>query len=223
MTIEGTATSGVTSLGIPPLAGFRTDMEIMSPEDIMAYVSLALGNIGKQLEAYKAYVEAKQAAAADMNKFLAFAREASGPGEDHKQFTQEQYAEFMQLLAKYPDDQGLAAAHRLLLESWGGYDNANGQRIGGRLATDDGRVSGDDLPDWPVEPDAQNGGLSASEWKRVIDSVSSSLEQLNSDNEYTMMKLQTLMQQRNQISQFSSNMLNSLHENAKAIIGNMRA
>ena len=61
MQTQGAATSGVTSLGVSPLGGFRTDMEIMSPEDVLAYVALALGNIGKQLESYKAHVQEKQA------------------------------------------------------------------------------------------------------------------------------------------------------------------
>lgn len=219
MSIEVTTASPAGTAGIPPLGGFRTDMEIMSPEDILAYVSLALGNIGKQLDSYKAYVQEKQAAAADLNKALNLAREASRAGHDHEKFTQEQYNEFMALLAKYPDDPGLKAAHKELLASWGGYIKPDGGQVG-KLAMDDGRVSGDKLFG---KRDEQNAHLNPTEWKTVIDHITSSLEQLNSDNEYTMMKLQTLMQQRNQISQFASNMLNSLHENAKAIIGNLRA
>jgi hypothetical protein len=221
MSIEVTTPSPAGAAGIPPLAGFRTDMEIMSPEDILAYVALALGNIGKQLDSYKSHVQEKQAAAADLNKALTMAREASRTGEQHERFTQEQYTEFMLLLAKYPEDEGLQAAHRELVRSWGGYIKPDGGPVG-TLAMADLRVSGVN-ENLPGKADEQNGHLDPTEWKNVIDHITSSLEALNSDNEYTMMKLQTLMQQRNQISQFASNMLNSLHENAKAIIGNLRA
>jgi hypothetical protein len=221
MSIEVTTPSPAGAAGIPPLAGFRTDMEIMSAEDILAYVALALGNIGKQLDSYKAYVQEKQAAAADLNKALTMARTASRTGDDHTKFTQEQYTEFMLLLAKYPEDPGLQAAHKELLASWGGYIKPDGGDVG-KLAMADLRVSGVN-ENLPGKADEQNGHLNPTEWKNVIDHITSSLEALNSDNEYTMMKLQTLMQQRNQISQFASNMLNSLHENAKAIIGNLRA
>ena len=218
MQTQGAATSGVTSLGVSPLGGFRTDMEIMSPEDVLAYVALALGNIGKQLESYKAHVQEKQAVAADLNKALAYARDASRAGGNQETFTQAEYDELMKLLDKYPDDENLKAALGQLMNSYGGFTDAAGVRRG-TFVMDDGNKHGSDTP----KIDEQNGHLNPGEWKNVIDHISSSLEQLNSDNEYTMMKLQTLMQQRSQISQFASNMLNSLHENAKAIIGNLRA
>lgn len=217
MQTQGATTPKIASLGVPALGGFRTDMEIMSPEDVLAYVSLALGNIGKQLEEYKKYVQEKQAVAADLNKALALARDASRAGGDQKKFTQAEYDEFMALLAKYPEDENLKAAHDQLLASYGGYNTPDGGTLG-KFAMEDGRIHASKL----APGDEQNGHLNPAEWKNITDHITSSLEQLNSENEYTMMKLQTLMQQRNQVSQFATNMLNSLHENAKAIIGNMR-
>ncbi|HMJ12762.1 MAG TPA: hypothetical protein VK524_15175, partial [Polyangiaceae bacterium] len=163
--------------------------------------------IGAQLDDYKQDVDAKRAKADDVMTALAEARSVSTRGRDGT-FPDGKYAETMAVLAKYKDDDpAIQGAYEQLLRSYGPYTDP---------------VSGENFRTTATDHKDQNQGLSPKEWNEVMDQLKRSLESLNSDNELTMMKLQTLMQQRNQITQFASNMLNVLHENNKAVIGNIR-
>lgn len=56
----------------------------------------------------------------------------------------------------------------------------------------------------------------------VEQSLSSELRKVNSGNEMRMVQLQSVMQQRGQITQLGSNMLSSLNDTARAIIQNTK-
>lgn len=56
----------------------------------------------------------------------------------------------------------------------------------------------------------------------AVESVNAKLKSLNSDNEMTMLRLQDAMQSRTALISLTTNVLNSLHEAEKNVIGNMR-
>lgn len=267
---------------IEPL-GKNTDL--MSPEDILAYVALALDNIGSQLNDYKEIVVGKQKKAAVVRELMGEVRAMSQNGQPLTAYDKEKYDALMNKLASVKGgDPELEAVYGSFMTSYGGYtDAATGESVG-TLATDDGMTFGQvleggkavnaadrkkmkpgeslgekdkDLKDkaaseplskkdpgsmmpWdsplpadsipspqaaPVQaqaPDSQDASMSAEELNQIAERLKNSLENLNSDNELTMMGLQQLMQQRNQITQFSSNVLNSVNEGLKSIISNWR-
>ncbi|MBK8172222.1 MAG: hypothetical protein IPK60_18015 [Sandaracinaceae bacterium] len=55
-----------------------------------------------------------------------------------------------------------------------------------------------------------------------IEKVNGKLKQLNSDNEMTMIRLQDAMQSRTALISLATNVLNTMHEAEKNVIGNMR-
>lgn len=205
--IQNSGTSGPSSVSAAQSPFFGTDVELMSADYIMWYVAQSLGNIGAQLDDYKRAVDQRRAKSEDIRNALALVTSVSAGAEEGR-FTEEEYGNLMRLLSSYgKTDPALQGAHDQLLRSYGGYVGADGI---------------------PVDPPSGDGfdadkSLGEPEWNKVIDQLKQSQEALNSDNELTMMKLQTLMQQRNQISQFASNVLNTLHDNSKAIISNIRA
>jgi hypothetical protein len=200
--VQNTTTSGPSSVS-PESAFFGTNVELMSPDYIMWYVAQSLSSIGAQLDDYKRHVDEKRAKAEEIQKVLAEVTTASAGGRKGR-FAEGEYDKSMAILAQYKEDEALNGAYEQLLRSHGGYVRPDGKQV-------DGLAGGD-----------HDSTLNSSEWNKVIDQLKQSLEALNSDNELTMMKLQTLMQQRNQVSQFASNMLNALHENSKAILSNLR-
>jgi hypothetical protein len=114
----------------------------------------------------------------------------------------------MSTLAQFPDDPSLRAAYNTLWKSYGGYTDPK---------------TGQVIPNQPSRLGADsNKDLNSNEWLNVTKGVEESLSDLNSDNEMLMLNVQTLMQQRNQISQFASNVLNTMNESVKAVIGNLR-
>ena len=202
--VPNTSTSNPNNISGTNSPFFGTDVELLSADYIIWYVGQALGDIGAQLDDYKRHVDKKREKAEEIRTILAQVTDASENG----QFAD--YDKAMQTLKSYAEnDPALAGAYEHLLRSYGPYQDAQGNPVG--HATDE---------DHGID---NNRHLNQREWSKVIDQLKQSQEALNSDNELTMMKLQTLMQQRNQVSQFASNMLNVLHENAKAVIGNIRA
>jgi hypothetical protein len=65
--------------------------------------------------------------------------------------------------------------------------------------------------------------ISAESLQNELDWAKNELTSLNSENELTMMRLNQLVQTRSQIISSSSNMLASINEGTKNVIGNMRA
>lgn len=268
------------------IAPMGKNIDLMSPEDILAYVALALDNIGSQLNDYKDAVVGKQKKAAVVRELMGEVRAMSQNGQPLTAYDKEKYDALMNKLASVKGgDPELEAVYDTFMKSYGGYTDAEGNDVG-TLATDDGMTFGqvleggkavnaaelkkmkpgeslgekdkdlkakaasdplskkedlgapklwdsqlpaDTIPSPQTEPakqleapDSQDAHLTVEELNQIAERLKSSLENLNSDNELTMMGLQQLMQQRNQISQFSSNMLNSVNEGLKSIIANWR-
>ncbi len=108
---------------------FGRGTKLMSPEQIMAYVALAMKNIGSQLQYYQEVMEDRQKKADALNKALAFARGLQpgsegvgiqGWGHNGAQMTQKQYDTLMQTLEPYLDDPAVKSAYDRLLGSAGG-------------------------------------------------------------------------------------------------------
>lgn len=207
------ASTGTAPLPQPGSAGSTlvgADIQLMGPGDVLAYVTLALSNLSQQLNDYKSQVMAKQEKASDVHAIVAELREWNTGGNGIKEMDRKRYADLMSRLAKYPNDPQLKAAYEMLLKSYGGYTDSVTRVV---------------VPDPPKDPNHDidvNKNLNGSEADKVIKNVEESLSNLNSDNELLMLNLQTLMQQRNQISQLASNVLNSMNESAKGLIANLR-
>jgi len=240
---------------------FGPDIALMSPDDVIAYVTRALGDIGNQLNDYKDMVKQRQEKATELRDLLGELRGMSPNDNDLVGYDQEKYDGLMSRLAKYKDDPQLGQVYENFMNSFGGYrDTATGQQVG-ILASDDSNFAGnkngvskapkdafvvskdmlgkdikvdknanntkDGLPlgNGPsakvVVIDERDAKLTKFEINTAIEQVKGAMEGLNSDSELTMMSLQQLMQQRNQISQFSTNMLSTLNDSMRSVIANI--
>ncbi|HEV2742649.1 MAG TPA: hypothetical protein VGV91_05810 [Rubrobacter sp.] len=225
-------------------------METMSPEDIMNYVRSALGNIDGQMNDYKTAVAERQKKSAELREAMSLLREMKqSDGSIRGHFDHEKYNRLMTLLAKNSGDPSAKAAYESLRDSYGGYHATEdfslpgpdgdvpvkqGEQLGNMAGADedpylrnpDGTpqldANGLPVPNPLCGKDGQDCVLDSNETQGVMDNVKQALESINSDNEMVMMELQKLMQQRNQITQFSSNAMNLDNETKKSVIGNIR-
>ena len=67
-----------------------------------------------------------------------------------------------------------------------------------------------------------NGSVTAGEVKAALGKIDHALDNLSSTNDIDRLKLQQLVQDRSQIISFSSNVMASLNESKKQVIGNIR-
>lgn len=222
-------------------AAFGNGVSLMSPDEIIAFVSKALGDIGDQLNDYKNMVQQRQEKARDLREISATLRDMASKG-DLTSYEQEKFDRMMNQLAKYKDaDPSLKAVYDTFMNSYGGYQKIDPQS-GEYVKNDKGEVlcegimaganeagmkeisdpiSGAKMLIWNPG-DSQDMLLTAAELSPMLDNLKSAQEGLNEDNELTMMSLQQLMQRRNQISQLGNGMLSMVNETSKAIIGNFR-
>jgi hypothetical protein len=217
MSMNGVNKSGNTSSIHQMSSNFPGSAAMMSPEDILQYVSKALGDIGGQLEDYKNIVKDRQEKAKDLRALASTIRDMQQNG-DLKSYDAAKYNEFMTTMAKYKDsDPEVRKAYEHFMDSYGGYIDTNTGKKVGVLASDDGHWIGKS-----GNGDHQDMCMNVEELGRVMKNIEDAQGNLQSDNELTLMTLQQLMQRRNQISQFGSNAMNMMNEGMKSIIGNIR-
>jgi hypothetical protein len=72
-------------------------------------------------------------------------------------------------------------------------------------------------------PGEDGSRISAEQLQKELDWAKDQLTSINSDNEMTMMRLNSMMQLRSQVISSASNMQASINEGMKTVIGNMRA
>lgn len=166
----------------------------MSPEDIIAYVTAALTNIDGEFQYWKDEVEARQEKSRQVRELLNTIRSNTGPngGTGAANFDNIQAA-----LDAAKADPTLNTDPEVM-------ETIAGLERNRAYGADGGR------------------GIAPEPLAQAQRSLEEKLASLNSDNELVMMNLQKLMQQRNQVSQFSSNALNLLNETLKGVIGNLR-
>jgi hypothetical protein len=229
-------------------AAFGNGVSLMSPDEIIAFVSKALGDIGDQLNDYKNMVQQRQEKARDLREISATLRDMASKG-DLTHYDQEKYNKMMNLLAKYKDaDPSLRAVYDKFMGGYGGYQKMDPQS-GEYVKNDKGEVlcegimAGANEAGWKdmVNPDtgeplinpftgtafqewnpgdSQDLHMAAAELSPMLDDLKSAQEGLNEDNELTMMSLQQLMSRRQQLCQTATGMLNSVDDTSKSIIGN---
>lgn len=187
---------------------FGPSVTLMSPDDILAYVTKALDDIGGQLENYKDVVAARQEKAGKLREITAAMREMNR-SDGMKGYDQDKYAEMMTKMSTMRDDPNVAAAYDAFMISYGGYVDTKTGNVEGTMAGTSGS-------------DDQDMFMDTAESAKVLKFIEDAQGGLNSDNELVMMNLQQLMQRRNQITQFSSNAMNVMNEGTKSIIGNIR-
>jgi hypothetical protein len=198
-------------------ANFGPNATLMSPEDILSYVSKALGEIGDQLNDYKNIVQERQQKAKDLREIAGTIRDMQ-KGGDLIAYDEATYHEFMSKMAKYKDsDPSVKAAYDSFMASYGGYIDTGTGKKEGVLAGEDKHWIGKS-----GSGDSQDMCMNAAELSNTLKNLEDAQSNLQSDNELTMMTLQQLMQRRNQISQFSSNAMNMMNEGMKSIVGNIR-
>lgn len=209
------STSSTTSVN-QTHPSFGPNVTLMGPDDIMAYVTNALGDIGDQLDSFKKQVEAKQAKAQDLRDIAGTMR-LMNTGADLSHFDGAAYNEMMTKMSHHLDDKNVKAAYDHLMESYGGFQSTDpGGGTVGVMAGADGKWHGNGVGD------TQDCLLNSTEVQKCIKDIEGAQSALGSENELTMMSLQQLMQRRNQVTQFSSNCLNVMNEGSKSVIGNIR-
>lgn len=226
---------------------FGHEIKTMNADQIIAYVTMALGNIGDQLNDYKEVVMKQQADAKEIREALVLARQLNANGGDFKKGDLEaqgaNYNEMMTKLSHHLDNPSVKAAYESMLQSYGGYANTGtGELVG--VASASGKVqitaaqvkAQDPNADLKKAVDAVVNGkvvfelssakqdqiMNKEEMDSFVNSLNDALSGINSGNELMMMNLQQLMQFRNQISQFGSNNLKAMHDTAMGVISNTK-
>lgn len=208
---------------------FGPSASTMSPGEIIAFITKALGDIGDQLGDYKKLVEDRHKKATELRQVMSTMRDMATAG-DATNYSAEKYNEMMTLMARHAKtDPEVKAAYEHFLGSYGGYTNNDSGLPEGVFAGQDGKnifnTTEDEKnakgPDGKPLVDTQDMCMSKAEMDNVMKNIENAQQNLNSDNELMMMNLQQLMQKRNQISQLGTNLLNTSNESLKAVIGNI--
>jgi hypothetical protein len=206
---HSTTAASNSQLGAPTLPG----QGLMSPDEIMAYVASALNDISGQMDTIRQKIQARQERAREIREAQALFNTLTEGGDATIQRGTEEYEQLMKMLEKFKDDPKLGKAYNSLLTTVGGYTDANGNAVEptADMATTD-----------ELKKALGDRKLVKDEASKIGQYFQDALADLNSDNELVMMDLQKLAQQRNQVTQFSSNMLNAMNEGMKSVIGNIR-
>lgn len=210
--VQGTSSTSYIQHSSPSDAGVR----LMSADDIMAYVTQALGDVGGQLEVFRKKVEDRQAQAAVLRDTSALLRASRG-NDGIGSMDQAQFGAVMTNLSKLAETNPLAKnVYDKILASYGGFvagpGGAGGKAEGEIVGVMAGTANNDGQDMWLENVDCDG----------IMKNLEEAQSGLGSDNELIMMDLQQLMQRRNQITQFSSNCMNVMNEGMKAVIGNIR-
>jgi hypothetical protein len=184
----------------------------LSPDMILQYVQLRLANIDNQLKDFTNEVNDRKKRQDDLRAFEAAVRELnSGPsGYDTTGFGEDSAVDSKKYDSKQSELNALSCEK---------LDNAKKQLSS---ASPDLAKKLDGLKTDIMEANDDGSKISSEKLNTLLDDAKDELSKLNSDNEMTMMRLSSLMQQRTQVVQFSSNVMSSLNDAAKSVLQNMR-
>lgn len=190
---------------------FGSDVSLMSPDALIMFMQRALGDIGEQLQQFKDVVTQRQEKAKDLRDIAAAIRDMQANADSDGALTaydQSKYCELMNKMEKYKSDPAIGQAYETFLSSYGGYYQEDGKTITGVMA---GAKSDDN----------QDMKLSSTELANALKKIEGAQENLNSENELTMMQVQQLASKRNETTQLCSNLLKSFNESAMTPIRNI--
>lgn len=191
----------------------------MSAEDIMAYVQQALDNIDGGFKRYKDEIEARQAKANKIRELMSTIRANASAEGGNGHLGADKIKEKLDAALEDPALQD-SATQEVLQNLRNSYKVEERDDGGGGQVGADG-IAGVD-GDGHITDIERYRGFGKEAVVDTLKNLEERLTTLNSDNELVMMNLQKLMQQRNQVTQFSSNVMNMINETLKGVIGNLR-
>jgi len=187
----------------------------MTAEDVLIYVRMQLDSIDAQLNDFKGEIEQRKQRTEDLREAQAILRKYTQGNGSVKNIPPEDYNRLMTLLGRNTSDPKVYDVYTQLLESYGGF-----------VAQEEFTLPNGKVVEKGAEVKASgkfaNKHLSGKEAEGMKETLRSAQEGVNSNNEMLMLDVQKLVQQRNQASQFASNMLHFDHEDKMGIIGNIR-
>jgi hypothetical protein len=194
MAIDPVTTNSTS--GTSDIASF--DVSTLGPAEILAYVRIRLSDIDSQMEAYMEASKKSKKHADELGAFQTLLTELNPNGNG---YSQDEHGK---------TDGEHAAANAAVVKKLQDFsDKTDDPDLKARCSA---LATGASLGYIPI------GDLNAH-----LGDVKQKLEDMNRDNEMSMMRLSSLMQTRTQIVQFCSNVLATLNEGAKTAIGNMRS
>lgn len=208
-------TSGPSAAG---LTGAAPPSHAIGPGDVLAYVSMMLNDIDSQLLAFKEEAEARNKTSGEIQELSDVIRRMQAlSGEDEK---------FQ--VGKDTDPETRMEIHTKLYELATGASDAKV-----REAADEMLMSIFGVPTSINEPGSRAaaaqiaafGGFTVNKEKMAdaLQQQTDRLSTLNKNNEFTMMEISQLTRQRLQVTQFSSNMIATMHDAQMSVIRNMRS
>jgi len=187
----------------------------MTAEDILIYVRMQLNSIDAQLNDFKDEIDARKRRADDIREIQSILRKYTNSNGEVENISEDDLNRLMTLLGRNASDPIIKRVYNRMLASYDGFTAQEAFTLpGGTLVAKDADVA--------ATGEKANQHLSAKEADGLKEDLRSAQEAVNSYNEMSMLNLQKLFQQRNQISQFASNVLQLDHEDKKGIIGNIR-
>ena len=192
----------MTISGVSTTTGYSAEWDnpnvaSLSPDDVLQYVATRLGGIDDQIQDYMNEANNRRARSDELRRFQDAVRAVNtGPGFDTSGIEDDEARAIANANACDQLDAAISQLHDPELQ----------KRLGNLRAAivSSGKISAQDLQD-------------------QTDFAKDQLTALNSDNELTMMRLNSLFQLRSQVISASSNEEASINDGAKAVIGNMRA
>lgn len=239
--INPTSNNQFTAVESPTSADVSsTPVKYMSPDDVIQYVESTLSNIDGQLSDYQAQAMEKNKTANEWRDYKKLVREYTD--KDPSKFPTEQPARDQEIarikteFAEFEDstDPDLkTAAKALESNALPPYPDRQPPPAGPDYSaypdTRDGRALAGEA--WNSEVIGYRDSLHANLPKGVtkddstalLQTADDTLQSLNQDNELTLMRLNTLMQQRVQVTTKGTEQLASINQCVQAILQNMRS
>jgi hypothetical protein len=184
------------SLDLPYLGNF-------SPELILQYVQTRLADFDGQIADIMGDAKDKKARSEQLRQFENAVRSLVGVGGDGSRYN-------TTTKGTNQSDENAKAGARLDAAMQALKDNPT---LVGKLQTLKNQIFYGE----------HSSEINAEQLQTELDWAKNELTSLNSENELSMMRLNQLVQTRSQIISSSSNMLASINESTKTVIGNMRA
>ncbi len=201
MTVQGV--SGGNVHGVNPATN-QAAKGLISPADIMEYITMMLTDVDGQLHGFKAEAEKRNEAATSMRELAELMRKVKdNPMGKNAQECWKIRDEFKALAAKTNDPEVKALISEWQEKTFPVTLDSNGKPY--------------------IHNKVGTSGAKKEDYEEGLKDIDGRLASLNTDNEFTMMSLSSLMQFRTRTTQFSSNVMGMLNDSMKSVISNTRA
>lgn len=218
-----TSSYGISGATNAPLLPLTVDSRAFGPETLLLFCSARLTTLDETIKHYFDQQQAKNGSMAIINKAATICGRIAVVDPEAMKDDKADHLAHKQMAACMASD---------LMELYGQTDNpALRAEIEGRVKDLTGRAIGffknaDGTPRRAEPGDldlAQMKKIEAPQWSQNLENLKSIQSEMSKGAEMNMMQLQSLVSQRQLAIQLTTQMLQTAHEGAKMIAGNIRA